>query len=408
MALMPFDQARALILATAARHRTDSEHVDLASALSRVLANEMRAPFSVPGFRHSAMDGFAIAIDQTLELRDEQLIEFTQVGQTLAGDQAFGTFAANEAIAIATGAIVPDHVTHVVPIESSERLAADRVRLKIAPSSPSHIRGADDDYADGDPALAAGTTIGFAALGVLASFGASTVVVARQPRVSVVVTGSELVPVGAVRRPGQIHDSNGSSLRGLLQREGLNPQLTAVVDDDESRLRDHLLAACAQSDVVISTGGASAGVADFMPRLLAELGEVIVWKIAMRPGMPLLFGRIGNTLVFGLPGNPVAVVAGFLALVQPVLRTMQGAAPSAPIHARLDQPTSKRHDRLEFRRASLHIDAQGVARVTPHPALSSGVLRSVVQSNALILLAADRFDWQLDEVVEVLCYVWNL
>ncbi len=401
MALTTFEDARQCVLDASRAARLPDESVLVALADSRILAENVSAPFALPGFDHAAMDGYAIGA--SVPPAPTEII-VRVVGRTLAGDPPFGPLSAGQAVQIATGAMLPEGTGRVVPVESSERLDDDRVKLRLSADASTHIRGAEDDYRSGQLALIAGSRVGFAGCGVLASFGRLEVRVSLRPRVSVLITGSELVPAGGARTPGRIYDSNGALLRGLLRAEGIEAQMQGPLPDDAEGLRAAVLAASACSDVVITTGGASAGVADFMPRLLAELGEVLIWKVAMRPGMPLLFARIGRTLVFGLPGNPVSVVAVFLSLVRPALRLMQGASPPSMTHARLTHALHKSHNRLEFRRATLSVDDQGVARAQAHPALSSGVLRSVAETDALILLAAERMHWQTDDVVEVLRY----
>lgn len=401
MALTTFEDARQCVLDASRSARLPDESISVEHADSRILAENVSAPFALPGFDHAAMDGYAIA-EPALPLPAELIVRV--VGRTLAGDPTFGPLSPGEAVQIATGAMLPEGTERVVPVESSEQLDGDRVRLRLSAEASTHIRGAEDDYRSGQIALIAGSRIGFAAAGVMASFGMRQVRVAQRPRVSVLITGSELVPAGGARTPGRIYDSNGALVRGLLRAEDLEPELQGPLPDDAEGLRVALLAASACSDVVITTGGASAGVADFMPRLLAELGEVLIWKVAMRPGMPLLFARIGRTLVFGLPGNPVSVVAVFLSLVRPALRVMQGASPPSMTRARLTQALHKTHNRLEFRRATLSVDDQGVVQAQAHPALSSGVLRSVAETDALILLVAERMHWQAGDVVEVLRY----
>jgi len=400
MAMMAFEQARRLVLEAAAAQPMSAESVAVFDSLGRVLAEDVHAPFDVPGHPHAAMDGYAIVGSGELTLPKR----FRVVGRTLAGDLPFRALAPDETIAIATGAVVPPGAARVVPVEIAQRLDDEHVALRIDAEAPRHIRAADEDFAEGALALRRGERIGWAGLGVLSSFGRVDVCVARRPRVAVLVTGSELVPAGLPRRPGQIHDSNTASLHGLLRAEGIDTRRMPPVVDDPALLREALLRASAESDLVISSGGASAGQVDHMPRLLAELGEVLIWKVAMRPGMPVLFGRIGTTLVMALPGNPVAVVAGFLALVRPLLRQLQSTALPPLVHARLDADAEKLHDRLEFRRASLRIDEQGVVRARLHPNLSSGALRSVLESDALVLLAAERRQWRAGDVVEVLCY----
>jgi molybdopterin molybdotransferase len=400
MALTRFEDAKALVLEMAGSLSLGDERIALGDALGRVLAADVFAPFSVPGYAHAAMDGYAIVTPAPLSAETA----FDVVGRTMAGDARFRPIVSGEAVQIATGAMLPEGADRVVPVESSGPCGDDRVLLQLSPEAATHIRGADDDYHSGQLALNAGCRIEFAAAGVLASFGLGDVLVRRRPRVTVLVTGSELVPAGSPRPSGRIHDSNGTVLRGLLRAEGIAATIIGPLADDAELLRNAVRNAAASSDLVISTGGASAGQADFMPRLMAELGEVLFWRVAMRPGMPVLFARLGNALAFGLPGNPVAVVAGFLALVRPALRRLQASPQPSPVFARLVQSQRKSHNRLEFRRAAFAVDEQGVARVDAHPALSSGVLRSVAETNALILLNAERSEWEAGDVVEVLLY----
>ncbi len=401
MALTRFEEAKTLVLETAHTFFLGDERIALTDALDRVLAADVCAPFPVPGYTHAAMDGYAIITPLTPVLAEST---FDVAGRTMAGDAQFRHIAAGEAVQIATGAVLPEGADRVVPVESSAPSGDNQVLLQLSPDAATHIRGAEDDYRLGQLALTAGSRIGFAAAGVLASFGLSDVLVRRRPRVTVLVTGSELVPAGSPRPFGRIHDSNGAVLRGLLRAEGIDATIIGPLADDAELLRNALRSAAASSDLVISTGGASAGQADFIPRLMTELGEVLFWKVAMRPGMPVLFARLGGALAFALPGNPVAVVAGFLALVRPAVRSLQASPQPSPVFARLVQSLQKSHNRLEFRRAAFTVDGQGVAQADAHPVLSSGVLRSVAETNALIVLNAERSEWQAGDVVEVLRY----
>lgn len=400
MAMLQFEAALDQVHAAAITACVATQRCALADCLGRFLAEDIRAPFSVPGFDHAAMDGFAIAYT----LIEGSSVQRRIVATTLAGEAPFRALAANEAVRIMTGAPIPPGCDRVVPVESSVTADDASVRLEIADAAATHIRRGDDDYHTNQLAMTRGQCIDFAALGVLASFGLENVQVAARPKVSLLVTGSELQPAGAARLPGQIHDSNGSSLRALLSQEGIDLPPALAVADDRNLLRARLLAAASEAEVLITTGGASAGQADYVPGLIAELGEVLFWKVAMRPGMPILFGRIGSCLVFGLPGNPVAVVASFLSLVRPALRWMQGSEPPPLAHARLGADLAKSHSRLEFRRGSMAISALGICEVTAHDVLSSGVLRSVLESNTLIMLQADRHRWQAGDVVPVLRY----
>lgn len=401
MALIDYSVALERVLSASLSAHLPVESVSLRAAFARVLAESVSAPFAVPGFNHAAMDGYAIALPLSTEAGAACL---TLTGKTLVGDPPFRTLSPSEALFVATGAALPSNITRVIPVENCLSHDAN-IQLSWTSSAPTYIRNADDDYAAQQPAFAAGMRIGFGALGVLASFGFERINVFAQPKISVVITGSELRCSGEQRLPGQIFDSNGALLHGLLKNEGITAEVSAPIADDMNILREGLRTAASKADVVITSGGVSAGPADYIPRVLTEIGEIIFWKVAIRPGMPVLFGKIGATWVFSLPGNPVSVVASFLAFVRPCLRALEGAAQPARRYARLASAIEKFHDRTEFRRGRLNAKDDGTFEVMPHSALSSGVLRSVAESNALLILPAERKVWVRGDVVEVLPFI---
>ncbi|MCW5580513.1 MAG: molybdopterin molybdenumtransferase MoeA, partial [Luteimonas sp.] len=220
--------------------------------------------------------------------------------------------------------------------------------------------------------------------------------------------GDELVMPGRPLGHAQIHDSNGFSLAALAAEAGASlvhaPLPFRHVRDDRGVLREVLLAAAADADVIITSGGVSAGEKDLLPALLAELGEVVFWKVRMRPGMPVLCGTLGRTVVVGLPGNPVSGVVTFLLFVRPLLRALQGIAePSSPrLHARLSAPIAKRHDRAEFMRARLEPHADGTLGVRVLPKQGSGMLHGVVVADALVVVPEDVRELDTGHVVEVI------
>jgi molybdopterin molybdotransferase len=225
------------------------------------------------------------------------------------------------------------------------------------------VRPAGEDYCVGDIGLRRGTTLMPAQLGVLASFGLARVQVRRRPRAVLLTTGDELVAPGLPLAFGQIHDSNRYSLGALLESHGAKLLRHERVRDDPRILRDALLRAGADADIVVSSGGVSAGEADYLPDLIADVGRVHFWKVRIKPGMPFLFGEVGAAQVFALPGNPVSGIAIFLTLVRPALAAMSGAtAPTAKLRARLTQAIDKRHARTEFQRAQLSCDDEGSLR----------------------------------------------
>ena len=398
MAPTPFDVAASLLNDEAVTRRLPAESVPLDQALGRVLATAVTAPISVPGFANTAMDGYALRTAGR-GARAGQILRCVDLA--LAGAEGQCIDDADACVEIATGAVLPEGADAAVQYELCLR-SGDHVQLLADVASGSNVRGAEDDYARGQLALRPGRVIDAGALGVLAGFGLSEVSVHRRPRIAVVVTGSELQPAGAALARGQIHDSNSATLRALLSAHAESLRMIGPVPDDRALLAATLRDAAHTHDVLLTAGGASAGRADFIPGLVRELGEIRVWKVAMRPGMPFLCGRIGECLVFGLPGNPVSVFASLLSLVLPVLRAMQGGAPVAPQYAGLAAPVRKSHARLEWRRGVLDSLPDGRRVVHPHAAQGSGMLRGVAESNALFRIDADVRALGAGQVVEVL------
>jgi molybdopterin molybdotransferase len=402
--MIDLDAARRAIAARIPAAAAPDETVSLDAARGRVLAQAVAAPRDIPGFAHAAMDGYAVraadldaAVPTRLRLR----------GVLLAGAGEAGPLGAGECLRTMTGAPLPAGADTVV-IRENARETDGVVELAAGTAPGANVRAADDDFGAGMPALAAGDVLDAAALGVLASFGFDRVLVRARPRVAVLVTGDELVPPGRLLGPGQRHDSNRALLAALLEQHGAAPRVSSVLGDDETLLEGALREAAAGADFVLTTGGASAGDADFLPSILARIGERVFWKVAMRPGMPAFFGFIGGTPVFGLPGNPVSVFASFHALVRPALARWLGAPAldPPPLPARLEGEVDKRHARLEFRRARLRVDGEGVLRVAVHPSTSSGALRSVLESDALAEFAAPPRRWQAGELVPVHPLAW--
>ncbi|MFN9731024.1 MAG: gephyrin-like molybdotransferase Glp [Pseudomonadota bacterium] len=397
--MIDLDAARAAIVARTGWAAAPVEQVPLAAALGRVLAFDTPAPRAIPGFAHAAMDGYAL---RGADLDPSATTRLRLRGVVLAGDGVPAPLRVGECLRIMTGVPLPTGADTVAVREIARE---DSGAVEIAPGTApgANVRAADDDFAAGATALRAGQPAGPAALGVLASFGALTVAVRARPRVAVVVSGDELVPPGASPGPGQRHDSNGSLLPALAIASGAALASVVHAGDDPAVLERALRDAAADADFVLTTGGASAGDADFLPALVARIGERVFWKVAMRPGMPAFFGVVGGAPVFGLPGNPVSVFATFHALVRPALARWLGATAldPPPVAARLAQVVDKRHSRVEFRRARVEVDATATLRVALHPSISSGALRSVLESNALAELAAQPRRWEAGEVVPV-------
>ncbi len=402
------DEAQQCVIAQARIRRLAAERVDLSFAHGRVLDRDVQAMRDVPAFANSAMDGFAL---RGADLPGDRDVRLRIVGTRLAGNGEAASIGAGECLRITTGAPVPDGADSVV---IKERVRVDGDWLVVSPgeTAGAHVRPAGEDYRSGETALRAGTRLGAGALGVLASLGFADVEVVRRPRLALITTGDELVLPGAGCAPGQIYNSNGYSLAALatqagaelLQRGTDSTRRFSHLRDDPAVLRSGLLDAAERADVIVTSGGVSAGEADFLPDLLAEIGRVHFWKVRMRPGMPLLFGEIGKTLVFGLPGNPVSSIATFLNFVCPALAALQGVAEPRPgvVYARLAEAIHKRHDRTEFLRARLESRDDGTLAVSALPKQGSGMLRGVVEANALIVVAEQARELATGSVVPVL------
>lgn len=393
-------EARQRVLELGRAHRLPSETIALDAALGRVLAADFVAPHDQPPFANSAMDGFAL---RGGELPTQGERRFRLVGQVFAGAASAPDCGAGECVRITTGAPLPRGADTVV-VKENVRVDGDEVVVATGEKPQANVRPAGEDYRAGDVALRAGDRLTPVRLGVLASLGRDAVEVARRPRVALFVTGDELVPPAQPLGFGQIHDSNRYSLGGLLRARGIEPAIVAHLRDDPAVLRTALRDAGERCDLILSSGGVSAGEADFLPSLVAELGRVHFWKVRMRPGMPLLCGEVGNALAFALPGNPVSTVATFLAFAVPALSAMEGVDDTTRCrwHARLAAPLAKKHERAEFLRARLESRDDGVLWATPLKKQGSGMLRGVAEADALVFVPEDVHELDVGAVVEVL------
>lgn len=377
-----------------------AENVALSTALGRSLALDIAAPIDVPGYANSAMDGFALRgadLPQTGEQR------FVLAGTRLAGDGRRAGVGPGECLRVTTGAPLPEGADTVV-IKENVRVDGDVVVVGTGEIPGANTRAAGEDYARGEAALAAGQRLTPARLGALASFGYTEVAVHRAPRAVLLTTGDEIVAPGRPLGFGQLYDSNRDSLGAMLRAAGVSLLRHEHVRDDPAALRDALQRAATEADLVVSSGGVSAGEADFLPRLLAEIGHVDFWKVRMKPGMPLLFGTVGEALLFALPGNPVSGIATFEVFVRPLLEVWAGRDPAARPrwYARLAEPLNKTHRRAEFQRAWRECRDDGTLWVRPFPRQGSGVLRSVAEADCLIVVGEAPVALAVGDVVEIL------
>ncbi|MGX5651035.1 molybdopterin molybdotransferase MoeA [Hydrogenophaga borbori] len=385
---------------------TDTEDVGIFEALGRVLAEDVVSPISVPPHDNSAMDGFAF---DGAALGSSPLVLRCQ-GTAFAGKAWAHPVGAGECLKIMTGAIMPAGLDTVVPIEFV-RVDGDTVTIPPGVVKPGdNRRFMGEDLMAGQPALRRGQVLGPAALGLVASLGLPAVRVRRRARVAYFSTGDEILSLGEAPREGAVYDSNRYTVFGLLTRLGVEVIDMGVVPDRPARLEAAFRDAAARADAVITSGGVSMGEADHTKAMMKQLGDVAFWRIAMRPGRPMAVGRITDgaksAVLFGLPGNPVAVMVTFLAFVRPALQRLMGAdvAPPVLLQARSGEAMRKKPGRTEYQRGTVERAADGtlVARTTGNQ--GSGVLSSMVQANGLIVLRHDQGNVAVGDTVEVMVF----
>ncbi len=368
---------------------TASEKLALRNALGRVLAEDIISPLDVPGHTNSAMDGYALA-GEDLPPDSEQMI-YKVIGTSFAGAPFSGNCEKGQCVRIMTGAVIPAGTDTVVMQEQVRTVDPDSVLIGNGHRAGQNVRQAGEDIATGGMVLRASHILTPADLGILSSLGIGEIRVRRRPRVAFFSTGDELRSIGEALAEGDVYDSNRYSLYGMLKRLDVELLDMGVVRDSEEALRKAFTEAAAMADVVITSGGVSVGEADYIKPILEQTGEINFWKIAMKPGRPLAQGRIGNSLFFGLPGNPVAVMVTFYQFVQPALKYLAGARSTPPwtIMATSNDDIFKRKGRYEFQRGILEQDAAGQLTVSKTGQQGSGILMSMSRANCFILLPED-------------------
>jgi molybdopterin molybdotransferase len=375
--LLTIEEAQALILE--AVRPLPAEDVPLSAAFRRVLAADARATVDLPPFRSSAMDGFAIrAADAAAPLR--------VVDRAAAGRPSARTVAAGEAIAVATGGVVPDGADAVVPIEHVDERDG-RIELRAAVDNGDNVRPVGGDVRRGEVVVSAGTRLAPAQLGALAAAGVATVVCARRLRAAVLATGTELRAPGEPLEHGQIYESNTTLLAAALEDAGAVATLFGPVADDDRAHRE-ALAAALEHDIVVSSGGVSVGPHDLVRRVAAELGvREVFWRVAVKPGKPVAFGVRDATLVFGLPGNPVSSLVGFELFVRPAVLALQGVRNPLPrFHvASLAAPLRRNPERDELVRGRASVDGEQVT-VAPVRGQESHMIVRAAGADALVLV----------------------
>ena len=428
---LPAHQVNAF-LAQLVQAVTETERVGVFAALGRVLARDVISPISVPPHDNSAMDGFAF---NSAALLPRQSLRLRVVGTAYAGAGWTGSVAPDACLKIMTGAILPAGLDTVVPLElvttegDTITLPADVVK------TGDNRRLLGEDLMAGQPALRQGQRLGPAALGLIASLGLAEIEVFRRIRVAYFSTGDEILSLGEPPREGAVFDSNRYTVYGLLTRLGVEVLDMGVVKDEPAALEAAFRQAAQSADAIITSGGVSMGEADHTKTTMKRLGDVVFWRIAMRPGRPMAVGRIAGAenqaksassaypssagsyqnnsiqsdhgaVLFGLPGNPVAVMVTFLAFVRPALLRMMGSTHTAPplLRAISTEAMRKKPGRTEYQRGRVTTAPDGTLQVCTTGNQGSGVLSSMVQANGLIVLHHGQGNVAVGDTVDVMVF----
>ena len=374
-----------------------AEMMPVTRALARVLAADVEAPFDVPPADNSAVDGYAVG-SADIPSAGTRLLDV--VGDLAAGAVFGHTLRPGQALRIMTGAPMPPGADTVYPQEVVER---DGDRVRVGPIDKGvNVRMRGEDVEAGDVVIERGSVLRPQEIGLVTSLGIWQVSVHRRPRVALLSTGDEVVEPGTPRRPGQIYDANRFTLRGSIEQCGAEVLDLGIVPDVRDELAARLRRAADMADVVMTSGGVSVGAHDLVKDVLAELGTIDFWQVAMQPGRPLAFGRLGGATFFGLPGNPVASLLAFMLFVRPALWKLAGRRQLFPPtwQARTLESLRKRAGRREFKRGILSYRDGGFEVRTTGPQ-GSGILSSMVAGNCLIVLDEDRGDVAAGELVSV-------
>jgi molybdopterin molybdotransferase len=391
--LISIDEAQGRVLDAVRPLATEA--VPLGEALGRVLAEDVQSPIDVPPFDSSAMDGYAVVAGAEAELE--------VVGESRAGRPSEAAVEPGKAIRISTGGAVPEGATAVVPLERIRGEPGVTERIRVGASAPGdNIRRAGEDVRAGRVVLGRGTRLGPAELGVAASVGRASLRCARRPRVAILVTGDELTDPGRPLGPGGIYSSNGWALAAQAERAGAQVTTRETVPDQGVDTRAALAKALDSADVVIVSGGVSVGPHDHVKPALAELGvDERFWGVRLRPGKPTWFGTRGESIVFGLPGNPVSAMVAFHLFVRTALAALQGADPSAPrASATLDEAVPRHPNREQAVRVHLETSGDGWRARATGPQ-GSHMLTSMLGATALARIAPGEGDVSAGERVEV-------
>lgn len=386
---MPVDKARQFIKQFLSPVQ-ETETLPLRESLGRVLATDVLSPANVPNYDNSAMDGYAFNAD---DINIDKPTNLSVIGTAFAGKAFDNEVNRGECVRIMTGGMIPEGADTVI-MQERVTLEDNHIIFTEAPKRKLNVRYIGEDLQKDQTVLAAGHMMHAADLGLIASLGIGEVSVFRKLKVAFFSTGDELASVGEPLKTGQVYDSNRYTLYGMLSRLGVEIIDMGTIADDPELLESTLLAASNHADVVITSGGVSVGEADYMKLLLARHGQVVFWKVAMKPGRPLAYGKIQGSKTkaahyFGLPGNPVAVMVTFYQFVREAMLVLMGQpnpAPLAMFKVQCTESIKKQTGRTEFQRGILFAAADGTWKVKPTGAQGSAILSSMSLANCFIVL----------------------
>ncbi len=378
---------------------TETEVVPIREALHRVVAEDIRSTINVPSHTNSAMDGYAI---KSSDIPSKETKQFKLIGTAWAGRPFRNNVDDNECVRIMTGAVMPAN-TDTVVMQEHVQVNDNLITIDNKQQANQNVRQAGEDIAEGDLVFTPGKFLNPSDIGLIASLGIGEIKVIRKLRAAFFSTGDELVSIGTPLEVGQIYDSNRYTLWSMLTRIGVEINDLGVVRDTPEAVEAAFLEASENADIVITSGGVSVGDADFVKETLEKLGEVNFWKVAMKPGRPLAFGKIKDAYFFGLPGNPVSVMVTFYIFVQAAIEKMMGHEPKQRIQIKATSKSElrKRPGRVEYQRGTYELDEHGEYTVSKTGEQGSGILRSMSDANCFIYLPMESNGIGIGDKVEI-------
>ncbi|WP_423908764.1 gephyrin-like molybdotransferase Glp [Candidatus Spongiihabitans sp.] len=382
---------------------TDQETIDVYSALGRVTAKDIVSAFNVPNHTNSAMDGYAVNGNALPKVNSKG---FELVGASFAGAPYHGSVGPDQCVRIMTGGVMPEGADTVVVQERVAHVEGrvdGRVVIPAGDKIGANVRYAGEDLKVGDIAIPEGIKLGASQMGLAASLGMKEITVFRRPKIAYFSNGDELRSVGNPLEIGEVYDSNRYTLHAMLSELGVQQFDLGIIKDDLDAIANAFKAAAEDADMIITTAGASVGDADYVKQALAGLGEVSFWKVAIKPGRPMSFGKLNNSLFFGLPGNPVSVMVTFQIFVKAAIKRLSGEKFSVPLVLKVKtlSDLKKRPGRMEYQRGVLSLDENGETVVSSTGQQGSGILSSMSLANCYIILSDESQGAKAGDWVEV-------